>query len=583
MRSNVFSIVLFLLLCWISSCQGIELAINQEVSELVGARTKCASVRCEEKVRPTESSENQLSSRSPKNISYMKIFKRLPTNMRTSGTEHEYGILVASLSEQQPNISLFTNRFEVYGILESQRAKMELELFNLDDCSSEFTCQAGGLDNQGKEFLSTTAFQLLPRKSPQRRKEMDDKNSMLSKQLFTQHLDRNLGLVTSSVDNLKDKIEDKILSFERRFEDKLNSFENRMEDKFGHQANILYQIDAKLFAHFHNGNNIPEQRPVLGSETNNAQHDKFQNHLEKISAHLSSMEKHFVENLTESISEMTTLSNSVIRGLINDMNATQLTFLDLLNSRETNFYNETTKGCADVDQLSEMRKSMSEELDSKLTEMFTPRVCKRGMVVLPSYFQSSYPHAVIHPGKEIGQEDPYLCDMATDGGGWIVIQRRATGNVNFYRNWASYKRGFGSLQDEFWLGNERIHALTGNGTWDLRVDLRYRSKAAYALYRNFYLEGEEKDYTLRIGHYSGTAGDSLSYHDGSPFSTFDRDNDANANNCALLHLGAWWYNSCDKCDLNSKWNGGPDKGLEWSTLGGSDSASFSEMKIRRSA
>lgn len=42
------------------------------------------------------------------------------------------------------------------------------------------------------------------------------------------------------------------------------------------------------------------------------------------------------------------------------------------------------------------------------------------------------------------------CDMITDGGGWIVIQRRvAGGSVNFYRNWTEYENGFGDLDNEF--------------------------------------------------------------------------------------------------------------------------------------
>ena len=42
------------------------------------------------------------------------------------------------------------------------------------------------------------------------------------------------------------------------------------------------------------------------------------------------------------------------------------------------------------------------------------------------------------------------CDLETDRGGWIVIQRRVpSGTVNFYRGWKDYEEGFGDLDDEF--------------------------------------------------------------------------------------------------------------------------------------
>ena len=57
------------------------------------------------------------------------------------------------------------------------------------------------------------------------------------------------------------------------------------------------------------------------------------------------------------------------------------------------------------------------------------------------------------------------CDQTTDGGGWTVFQRRTDGSANFFPDWEHYKLGFGRLQNEFWLGNENIFALTLQGLY----------------------------------------------------------------------------------------------------------------------
>ncbi|CAM5102654.1 unnamed protein product [Natator depressus] len=101
-----------------------------------------------------------------------------------------------------------------------------------------------------------------------------------------------------------------------------------------------------------------------------------------------------------------------------------------------------------------------------------------------------------------------LCDMHTDGGGWIVFQRRVDGSVDFYRDWNTYKRGFGSQLSEFWLGNDNIHLLTSLGPNELRVDLRdFDNKYEFAIFSSFKVTGETETYRLIIGPFvNGTAG-----------------------------------------------------------------------------
>ncbi|KAI5935907.1 Ficolin-1 [Manis javanica] len=97
-----------------------------------------------------------------------------------------------------------------------------------------------------------------------------------------------------------------------------------------------------------------------------------------------------------------------------------------------------------------------------------------------------------------------LCDMDTDGGGWTVFQKRSDGSVDFYRDWATYKRGFGSQLGEFWLGNDHIHALTAQGTSELRVDLvDFEGNHQFAKYSSFKVAGEAEKYKLVLGGFVG--------------------------------------------------------------------------------
>jgi ficolin len=176
-----------------------------------------------------------------------------------------------------------------------------------------------------------------------------------------------------------------------------------------------------------------------------------------------------------------------------------------------------------------------------------------------------------------------MCDTKTDGGGWIVIQRRVCGEVDFYLNWDDYKNGFGNLNDTFWLGNDHIHRLTSQGQYELMVDFTFNGRNYFALYTSFKILGEAEKYKLQVGGYSGNAGDSLAWQNGMFFTTKDRDNDPyNIGNCAITFHGAWWYNTCHQSNLNGWWGLKTfGMGLNWYNITGHyDTATFTEMKIR---
>lgn len=48
-------------------------------------------------------------------------------------------------------------------------------------------------------------------------------------------------------------------------------------------------------------------------------------------------------------------------------------------------------------------------------------------------------------------------------------------------------------------------------------------------------------------------GDSMTYHQGRPFSTYDNDNDIAVTNCALSYKGAFWYKNCHRVNLMGKY------------------------------
>ena len=56
------------------------------------------------------------------------------------------------------------------------------------------------------------------------------------------------------------------------------------------------------------------------------------------------------------------------------------------------------------------------------------------------------------------------CDMITNSGGWIVIQRnQKCSQLSFNINWRECKEGFGDLNKDFWAGLELMHTLTQTG------------------------------------------------------------------------------------------------------------------------
>lgn len=139
-----------------------------------------------------------------------------------------------------------------------------------------------------------------------------------------------------------------------------------------------------------------------------------------------------------------------------------------------------------------------------------------------------------------------LCESDIENGGWIIIQRRLDGSVNFQRSWNNYRDGFGDMRGEFFIGLEKLHKLTKAQPQELYI---YLEKSDYSTsfywFKDFIIGSEEEGYMLK----SVRDGDFVDWNHwtiGSKFTTIDRDNDKYWwGNCAKEFGGGWWFGSCE--------------------------------------
>ena len=151
------------------------------------------------------------------------------------------------------------------------------------------------------------------------------------------------------------------------------------------------------------------------------------------------------------------------------------------------------------------------------------------------------------------------CDAVSDGGGWLVVQRRKIGNVDFDKTWVEYEEGFGNLDGDFWYGLNPLHCLTSQGQWQLCVDFTFSNGTkSYLFYYNFAVGPASSQYQLSISGFSGITTDPFhDFHsiDGMKFTAKDRDNDLSARQCAVNGWvgkdgGGWWYKDCALIFIN---------------------------------
>ena len=145
--------------------------------------------------------------------------------------------------------------------------------------------------------------------------------------------------------------------------------------------------------------------------------------------------------------------------------------------------------------------------------------------------------------------------MTTDGGGWIVIQKRFDGSIDFNRSWSDYKNGFGNANSEYWLGNEFVHQYTKIYQTEMKIEVvGIDEKKGSTKLEKFTLSDEPSKYVFEYDICHGLCNDGLDDKvKGQKFTTFDQDNDRDVLNCAASYLGGWWYTACYGIYLNGRY------------------------------
>ncbi|XP_037937721.1 fibrinogen-like protein 1 [Teleopsis dalmanni] len=161
----------------------------------------------------------------------------------------------------------------------------------------------------------------------------------------------------------------------------------------------------------------------------------------------------------------------------------------------------------------------------------------------------------------------YCLNDPNNGTAWTVIQRRQEGGIDFslIRDWKTYQKGFGNLNGAFFIGLEKLNAITQSELHELWFDMDdFEGEKRYAKYDSFAIGDNSTQYDLKIlGKYSGNAGDSFTSHQGMKFSTVDVDNDHWEDNCADLFKSGWWFSDCYESNLNGKYLKDNNSGVEW--------------------
>ncbi|XP_076451777.1 microfibril-associated glycoprotein 4-like [Babylonia areolata] len=184
--------------------------------------------------------------------------------------------------------------------------------------------------------------------------------------------------------------------------------------------------------------------------------------------------------------------------------------------------------------------------------------------------------------KPLASSQPFEvhCRHVTSTRTYIMQRKKRKNRESFDRSWADYKDGFGNLEDDFWLGLEKIHKLTNvERSYKLRITIKFVNNSVLSyIYDDFKVTNETTGYRLQYNKVAlNDTGDCFYPLLGAPFSTYDHDRDDNqGENCAKTRKGGFWYRGkgCSTCNphgivygqSNGLLTGAADEAF-WSSLG----------------
>ncbi|XP_034099766.1 ficolin-1-A-like [Drosophila albomicans] len=164
--------------------------------------------------------------------------------------------------------------------------------------------------------------------------------------------------------------------------------------------------------------------------------------------------------------------------------------------------------------------------------------------------------------QEIQLSNGNPLNVLCDNDGWIIIQRRINGKLDFNRNWTEYVNGFEdpSRQGEFFIGLENLHLITNSKRHEALFSVTVPKRTLGTKYDNFRVGNAESLYELKsIGNHDGVY-NGLFWNENQKFSTYDRNN---RDNCSGNGMGGWWYpENCGYSNLNAlygylRWSDNP--------------------------